>query len=200
MRLLFSLVVLVVLVAGGAVYAFRSGLARPGAAERPVVEVTEEVERSAERKLEALANGGHEARLTDAEVTSLLRGYPEALGFDPTSSPVVTLRSDTVVVHGALATDRLPSDPAMDALRMLLPDTAQIGISGTIDTSPDGSSLFSIASLEVEGMPVPGRYLIAVLERLGVPGRDGGGDDIVIPLPPGIRSVAIVDGQLILTP
>jgi hypothetical protein len=201
MRILFRLMLLLLLLGGGFVLAYRSGLIGGGADERVIVEVSPEAAASAERKLERLTSNQRTAHLTEVEITSLLRYRPQVWGLPGGAPPVVTMRADTLHVSGTIPTNGLPSDPSLDAIRLLLPDSAHVGISGTVSALDDRTLAFSIAALEVEGMPFPPRYVPAILDRMGFPKRDDlASDAIAIPLPAGISTAEVADGELVLTP
>lgn len=192
---------LVLLLAGGAVFAFKSGMIGGFADESRPVEVSLEAAESAELKLERLVSDRTPARLSDIEVTSLLRYKADTWSLASGSRPEVSMSADTIYVRGSIGTDRLSADPSLDAIRLLLPDTARVGLSGTIDSAEDGTVVLRIAALEVEGMPIPPRYVPTILDRIGYPQRsDIDSDAIEIPLPASVGSARIENGELVLTP
>lgn len=208
MRSVLGVLVILALLGGGALLAVRSGLLPfagervPEAADTVVMVVSPEAAESAAEKLDALRTEGRTARLSEAEITSLLRYGSDVWTLGGALPPVVSIRADTLHVSGTVATGRLPADPAIDAVRVFLPDTTEVQISGTIAPPIDERTLaFRIGSADVSGMPIPPRYIPAFLYRIGVPERNGLEPEVIaVPLPTEVGSARITDGELVLTP
>ncbi len=202
MRLLFALIVLVLL-AGGGFLLLRSRGGIPGVAEAPRIEVpapTPEDVATAETKLDSLL-AGRPVRLSGQELTTILHSRGDLWAATGASPPSVAIRNDTLYVTGSIATDRLPQDPTLDAVRAFLPDTTQVAISGTLRAADDSSLTFDITALQVAGLAIPASYIPEVLDRLGFDRRtDVAPSAIAVPLPAEIASASIADDTLLITP
>ena len=201
MRAVLGLIFFLLVIGGAVVLAFRSGiLGREPVSPEPI-ELTPTIAVSAERKLARLGSNGETARLTEAELASLLQNRPDIWSLGGATPPRVTMRGDTLRVSGAVPVDRLPDDPAIDAIRMFLPDTAQVDISGTVSMFDERTLAFNVATVDVSGMPIPARYVPIVLGRLGLSQRDDlPAESFAVPLPPDMGSVSVDDGELVITP
>jgi hypothetical protein len=203
-RRLFLLLLLVAMVGGGLLFASRAGLLPrfsnpPEAAAGPVVSV--EAATSAREKLQRLEAEREPVRLTDSELSSLFSYHPEVWAIGGAASPVVRLAGDSAWVTGSIAVDRLPSDPTLDALRPFLPDTAQVELSGTVRPFDDRHLLVHVAAAEVAGVPIPPAFMPQIMDRLGRPQPPGlPADAFVLPLPPGVGSAAVENGEFVISP
>lgn len=155
----------------------------------------------AEEKLARLREGRSAATLSGIEVTSLLRfsGPPE---LNPLLvDPEVAFHADTVRMAARVATDRLPTPPELESVRMLLPDTARVEVVGTLIPLQPGSVAVRLEQASFAGIPIPERYYPGVLEQLGRrTGVRAEGRTLVVPLPEGVGAARVFDGFLILTP
>ncbi len=202
MRLLISLALLVLL--GGGIFLALRSTDEPVASSEPVESTTSTLPAgepaTVESKLDSLL-AGRPVRLSGPELTDLLQAQGALWASRGSSPPVVAIRNDTVYVTGSIATDRLPSDPTLDAVRMFLPDTTPVAISGTLRAADDSTLAFEIAAVEVASMPVPGSYIPEVLNRLGFERRaDVAPNAIAVPLPGVITRADIAGDTLVLTP
>jgi hypothetical protein len=191
----------VLLLAGGIFFGLRSGLIRLPGSGGDQVEVSQEAAAAAEEKLTALQAGGTEARLTGTELTSLFRFRPEIWSMGAVLQPQVRMNADTISIAGKVATAQLPPDPEIEAIRMLLPDTADVAVTGTMHPGQRGNATLEIFSMEVAGMPVPRRYYPMILERVG--NGDAMSSDsatVTVPLPAEVSSARVENGELVLTP
>src|SRR5688572_18760903 len=111
------------------------GLIRGGSSETDSlaasVAISPEAAEEAENKLRRL-QAGEEVRLTDSEVTSLFRYRPEVWSLGGMSSPIVRMSGDTLWLSGAVDPQYLPPHPALDAVRMILPDTVRVDLAGSV--------------------------------------------------------------------
>ena len=198
-KLLGAIAVLVILV-GSIVVGVTSGLIPFGSAT-DAIEVSPAAAAAAEVKLTALRTDRTEARLTGHELTSLFRYRPEIWSMGAVLQPQVHMVGDTISVAGKVSTVDLPSDAEIDAIRMLLPDTADVAVSGKVHAGEPGNIVLEIFSMEVAGMPVPRRYYPTILARLGngdAPPENSA--TVTIPLPSAVSSARVESGQLVLTP
>lgn len=165
------------------------------------VEVSPEAAESAEAKLRQLREGGEEARLSEVELSSLLRYRSPDWAAGTIRDPSVRMSGEDVTVTGIVPTDRLPSHPDLDAVRGFLPDSAGIEVTGRVVPMHDGRAAFEIRSVEFAGLPIPERYYSDVLARVGR--RDEPGlapNAVAVRLPPAVSGVRVEGGYLILTP
>ena len=165
------------------------------------VEVSEEAAAAAEGKLERLRAEGEPARLSEVELSSLLRFRSPAWFSERVGEPSVELDGDTVRVGGTIATSELPSHPDLDRVRVLLPDSSDVDVVGRLEALPSGRAALDIDRVEFAGIPIPERYYPDVLARFGRQEEPGlGPHAIAVPLPAGVGSVRAEGGYLILTP
>lgn len=192
--LLFAAVLLVL-----AIVAIRLGLLTAPAGTATTLTVSPQAAAEAEVKLSRLEPDGEEVRLSEIELTSLFRYRPEVWNLGIVTEPEVRLLGDTVEVSGGVVLDQI-SAPQLDRFRGFLPDTALVQLRGTV-RAVGGASVLDIASVELEGMPIPARLHPQILDRLG---RDPADtlppSSVPLPLPAGIGSARVEGGVLILTP
>ena len=185
----------------GAGWWFREDILRLVGREREPVEVSPEAAAIAQEKLDRLGSGGETARLSSIEVSSLLRYRGPAWLTSRVHEPGVEFVGDTVRVGGTIATSELPSHPELDRVRMLLPDSSQVEISGFLAELPSGRMAVEIDEVTFAGIPIPERYYPDVLARFGRQDEPGlAAAAIAVPLPEGARSARVEGGYLILTP
>lgn len=164
------------------------------------VEVSPEAAARAEEKFRGLRDG-EEARLSEVEISSILRYRTPEWAAQRLRDPAVHLSGDTLELSGIVATEHLPSHPELNSVRGLLPDSARVEVTGHVRTLDGGRTAFEISSVEFAGLPIPRRYYADVLEGLGR--RDEPGlpaNAIALQLPPGARSARVESGHLVLTP
>lgn len=196
-------IVALLIVAGlvGLGYTFRDQLLALRGGSESATEASPEVAAEAQEKLDQLRVGGDSIRLTGVEITSLLRYRSPAAMLQMIHDPAVQIVGDTLRLTGMVPTDRLPSDPNLDKIRILLPDTAKIMVRGTLQASGVGEAAFGVEGVEFAGVPIPPRYYSVMLERLGRrdrPGLDPGA--VSFKLPPRVSTAHVADGFLVLTP
>lgn len=165
------------------------------------VAVSPEAAEQAEGKLQRLRDDGEEVSLSEVELSSLLRYRAPAGMAELVRDPAIRLAGDTLVLSGAVPTDRLPSHPDLDQVRAFLPDTSSVEVSGRLRPLDDGRAALEIDELELAGFPVPRRFYADVLRRIGRRDQAGLGPTAIgISLPAGAASARIEGGRLILTP
>jgi hypothetical protein len=190
-----ALVVLVALLAVG--YLFRDRLL--GGTHEPT-EASPEVAAAAEAKLQQLRAGGDSVRLSGVEITSLLRYRAPAAALEMVHDPAVEIAGDTIRLTGRVPTDRLPSNADLEKIRLLLPDTANLVVRGTLQSRAPGEAALQLQGVEFAGVPIPPRYYPVILERLGrreEPGLDP--RSVGFRLPPSVAGARLSDGYLVLT-
>jgi hypothetical protein len=175
-------------------------LALVGRGSEPV-EVSPEAAAIAEEKLERLRADGDTAHLSSIEASSLLRYRGPAWLTRRVYEPGVEFSSDTVRVSGTIATDELPSHPELDRVRVLLPDSSRVEISGVLEPLPSGRMAVDIDRVTFAGVPIPARYYPDVLARFGREDEPGlKPSAFAVPLPEGVGGARVENGSLILTP
>lgn len=189
-----------VVVAVLAGWLFRGPLLRLwGAEEVLATSVSPEAADLAERKLERLRTKGETVRLSDVELTSLLRYRMRDRIPGDLASPAVVFEGDTLRLHGRVPSDRLPDMPPQ--VQAFLPDTADVEILGHLRTVQPGQAAIEIRRITVAGLPVPDRLYRRALERLGRTDQPGlGPTDLPFRLPEGVGSARLEGGLLVLSP
>jgi hypothetical protein len=194
-------VLAILLLLAGAGWWFRGDILRLVGGEREPVEVSPEAAAAAERKLELLRSEGDTARLSSIEASSLLRYRAPAWLAQRVHNPGVEFAADTVRVSGTIATSELPSHPELDRIRVLLPDSSRIEISGVLEPLASGRMAVEVGEVTFAGIPIPARYYPDVLQRFGREDEPGlAPDAIAVPLPQGVGDARIEAGHLLLTP
>ena len=190
---------LLVLLAGAAWY-FRDRLPGPWAKPAPPMEVSEEAADSAQAKLERLRAQREEVRLSDVEFTSLLRYRMQGLAAD-LETPSVTFADSTLRLRGRFPTDRLPDTEEVNRIRTFLPDTAEVVVRGSIRTVEPGRAAVRVDNASFARIPIPAGEIPGVLERMGRGDQPGlAPEEYPFPLPPGVGSARVENGQLVLSP
>lgn len=180
---------------------YRGELAGLLGLEEAPLEVSAEAAASAEVKIRRIQTEGDTVRLSPVELTSLLRFRAPASALQTLNEPEVAMSGDTLRLSGKLATDRLPSHPELDRVRLLLPDTARLVVTGGLRTYGHGGTALVIEGVEFAGIPIPRRYYPTVLQRVGRRAEAGLEENAVgVRLPPAVRSARVEDGFLVLTP
>lgn len=184
----------------GAGWLFRDSLSELLGIRREPVEVSAEAATLAEEKITMLREEGEPAKLSDIEASSLLRYRSPPWLLQRVRDPSVVFGTDTVRLSGTVATADLPSHPDLDRVRMILPDSSLVEVTGRVRPLASGRLALEVSGVEFAGIPVPDRYFPAVLERLGRRDEEGlGPTAVAIPLPSGIGSVRVERGSLVLT-
>lgn len=198
MKILRSLLLLLVLV-GGLAWYYRDSLPFGSGSER--VEVSLEAAEIAEGKLDRMIREGEPARLSSVEVSSLLRFRATGWTPDLLHDPRVLMAGDTIRVLATVPVDQLPSQPDLDRVRALLPDSVEVEVSGSIRSIGTDRAALNVRRVEFAGIPIPERYFGVMLERFGRRAEDGlAPTEMAVPLPPGVKAIGVEDGYLVLTP
>ncbi len=199
-----GLVVLLLLlvVVGALAWIFRDDLGRlVGWGGQTAVEVSPEAAAQAEAKLERLRTQGDTVQLSTIEIASLARYRYAGWIPDVLQDPTLSMAGDTLVLGGKIPTEQLPQVPELERVRMFLPDSAQVEISGHLRTMVPGQAAFEIHEVSVARVPLPSRFYPDLLRRIGR--RDEAGlppNAMPLGLPEGVGSARVEDGFLILTP
>ncbi|MDQ3557199.1 MAG: hypothetical protein M3409_10565, partial [Gemmatimonadota bacterium] len=129
---------LVLVLLGGAAWWFRDLWLPGGAVSAPATEVSEQAAVQAEEKLRLLREEGEPARLSDVELTSLLRFRLGGQIPGDLSEPTVRMNGDTLRVSGRVPAERLPRIRELERIRMFLPDTADVEVAGGLRSVATG--------------------------------------------------------------
>lgn len=199
--LLGALVLLALVLGGG--WLFRDRIARMlgFGGDEVATTVSPEAAAQAEAKLRRLKEGGESVRLSDAELTSLVRyRYRDRIPGD-IYAPAVAFRGDTVRMQGKVPSDRLPDVPELGRVRAFLPDTAEVDILGRLRERESGRAAFQVERIVFAGIPIPERFYPKALEQMGR--RDEPGlapNAYAFKLPDGVGSARVEGGYLVLSP
>lgn len=194
-----TLAAVLVLLALG--FVFRERLVSLWVGATEATEASPEVAAEAQAKLDELRPGGDPVRLSAVELTSLLRYRAPAATQQILRDPAVRITGDTLHLTGMVPTDRLPSDPNLDRIRLLLPDTAKLEVRGTLEARTPGRAALEVRGIEFAGIPIPARFIPGILQRVvrsDEPARDPAA--VEFRLPPRVGSARLSDGYLVLTP
>ncbi len=186
----------------GAGWYFRDTLrALMGGREEIVTTVSPEAAEQAEAKLARLRERGETVRLSDAELTSLVRyRYRDRIPGD-LYAPAVSFRGDTVRLQARVPSDRLPDTPELSRVRTFLPDTADVDVVGSLRSLDSGRSAFEVRRITFAQLPVPERLYPQALERMGRRDEPGLGPTAYpFRLPDGVGSARVEGGFLVLSP
>jgi hypothetical protein len=164
-------------------------------------QVSPEAAALAETKLKRLQAEKEAVQLSEVELASLMRYRAPGWAEGMVRRPSVSFAGDTVQVSGMVPTDRLPDNPELNQVRGLLPDSARVDVTGTLQPLEPGRVALEVSEVTLQGIPIPRRYYPPVLQRLGR--RDEPGlspTALPIRLPQGVREARIQTGHLVLTP
>lgn len=195
---LASVLILVVLAAAGwwlreEIHGLLAGTPEP-------VVVSPEAADAAQEKLRRLTEHGEEARLSEVELSSLLRYRTPEWAAGTIRDASVRMSGSDVIVTGIVPTERLPSHPDLDQVRAFLPDSAGIEVTGQVSQMSDGRAAFEITSVQFAGLPIPERYYSDVLASVGRRDEPGlGPNAVAVRLPRSVSAVRVENGYLILT-
>ncbi len=163
--------------------------------------VSAESAAAAEAKLRRLQEEKETVRLSDAELTSLLRfRFQDRLPGD-LHSPAVAFQGDTVRLLGRFPRDRLPQLPELGRVTAFLPDTATVEVTGHLLPLQGGRAALEIRRITFAEIPVPPRLYPLALQRMGR--RDEPGlPPTAYPfhLPDGVGGARVENGTLVLAP
>jgi hypothetical protein len=203
-RGLFALALLLVLAAGLWLYRGRLESLLPESVRPPVAATreapTEALADHAQTKLNRL-RGSDDARvaLSAAELESLLLFRHAGLLPGFVDSPTVELENERFELRARLPVDRLPAREVLGSAADLLPDTVPVTLSGRLFPLDDRRSAVVVEGMEVADLPLPRRFVPAVLDRLGRTDEEGlPADAVAMPLPPGARAAYVRGDSLIL--
>jgi hypothetical protein len=192
---------LVAVIGGILLWAFNGDLVRRDTFPREAVSVSPEAAAQAEEKLQRLRTQGDTARLSEVEITSLLRYRLDGSYPDLVNEPSVGMDGDTLRIAARVPSERLPPLAELERIRLFLPDTSRIELQGRLLPLDGRRAAIEVQRVSFAGIPIPPRFYPDVLERLGRRDEDGLPQNaIAVPLPQGVGSARVEDSSLILTP
>jgi len=201
-RRIMTVVVLLVLLAGAWLFRdrIRSAWHDIRGIEEAPTEPSPELAAQAERKLQALRDGSSaSASLSAVELESLLlHRYPGVL---PSflDSPTVELDGDRLELRARVPVDNLPHVEGLGEAAAFLPDTTDLAVSGRLLPLRNGRVAFGIDRVSAARFPLPDRFIVSALDRLGRADEPGlPRDAIALPLPPGASTAYIRRDSLVL--
>jgi hypothetical protein len=196
-------VLVLLLVAGGAVLAWHNRDQLREAFDRSrgrTVEVSPELAAQADSKLAELGEGGGLSRvaLTASELQSLIEYRWGGLLPPDVGDPRVGLDNGRVTLEANVATARFARVSGMRDIVGFLPDTAGLRAVGTFVPMDNGQVGLEVHELSAASIPLPRQLIPPILARF-----PGAGDPslpsnaIVIPLPPGIRTIFVSGDSMV---
>ena len=111
------------------------------------------------------------------------------------------LLQENARLRGRFPTDRLPDTEEVNRMRAFLPDTAEVVVRGSIRTVEPGRAAVRVDNASFARIPIPAGEIPGVLERMGRGDQPGlAPEEYPFPLPPGVGSARVENGQLVLSP
>ncbi|HEX2202032.1 MAG TPA: hypothetical protein VHG91_01985 [Longimicrobium sp.] len=196
-----ALIVVAGLLAAG--WFFRDLIPGPWQKERETefLAVSPEAAQSAEDKLERLRTQGDTIRLSDVELTSLIRYRFQDRLAGQLDSASIDFAGDTVRVSGRLPTDRLPDTREVRAVRTFLPDTADVRVEGRVRTLEPGRIALRVDQAAFARVNIPQNVFPDALQRVGRKDEPGlAENELALRLPPGVGEARVEGGELVLSP
>lgn len=174
---------------------------RRGGGDEMATTVSPESAAIAEEKLQRLREEKETVRLSDAELTSLIRFRLQHQFPGDLHDPAVAFQGDTVRMLGRFPRDRLPHLPELGRVLPFLPDTATVEVIGQLHPLPGGRAALDVRRVTFAELPVPERLVPLALTRMGR--RDEAGlPPTAYPfhLPEGVGGARVENGTLVLAP
>jgi len=147
-----------------------------------------------------LADGDQaEVSFSDAEVESILRhrlpnGLPPGV-----HDPLVHFHGEEVRLTVRVERRVLPSISELETVLSVLPDTVSVQLRGPLVTTGGLEAALILRRIDVAGIPVPGRFHGQIAEAVQSDSSpELPSEAISFPLPPGIESIHLQAGRLIL--
>jgi hypothetical protein len=194
------------LVAVVAVFAFlnRERISETWRSLRGTAVVTEavpspELADAATSKLQQLKNGEtRSVALTEVELQSLLLYKYRQLLPAFVDSPRVKIENGKIEVQARVPVERLPQLSELGEAAAFLPDTTEVGVTGTILPLRSGRIALAVDQVRAARIPLPKRLVPGALRRLGR--KDEAGlppDALALPLPPGADAAYVRGDSLV---
>lgn len=154
---------------------------------------------AATSKLQQLKNGEtRSVALTEVELQSLLLYKYRQLLPAFVDSPRVTIENGKIEVQARVPVERLPQLSELGEAAAFLPDTTEVGVTGTILPLRSGRIALAVDQVRAARIPLPKRLVPGALRRLGR--KDEAGlppDALALPLPPGADAAYVRGDSLV---
>lgn len=114
--------------------------------------------------------------------------------------PRIGLGAGRITLEGDVATDRFRRMAELREILSFLPDTATLRAVGSFVPLDDDHVSLEVHELGAAGIPIPGRLIPSILDRLrpaGLP--DAGPNALAVPLPPAIGNVYVSGDSLVVS-
>ena len=116
------------------------------------------------------------------------------------TSPRVGLDAGRVTLEGDVATARFRGFDELREVLGFLPDTASIRVVASLVPLDSAHAALEVHELAAVGIPLPARFIPAVVERLRAEGTPAVGPNAVaVPLPPAIGNVWVSGDSLVVS-
>jgi hypothetical protein len=171
-----------------------------GTRRETVAVASPELARTAQARLQRLANGDTTSvALTSAELESLVRYEYADLLPSFVDSARASVDDNQLHLSARIPTDRIPLVERAGEMAQLLPDTADIRISGQLIPLSGDRIGFAVDGVHAERVPLPKTLVPGILKSLGRRNEPGlPPEAIALPLPPGVRAAYVRGDSLIL--
>lgn len=154
---------------------------------------------AATSKLQQLKNGEtRSVALTEVELQSLLLYKYRQLLPAFVDSPRVKIENGKIEVQARVPVERLPQLSELGEAAAFLPDTTEVGVTGTILPLRSGRIALAVDQVRAARIPLPRRLVPGALRRLGR--KDEAGlppDALALPLPPGADAAYVRGDSLV---
>ena len=170
-----------------------------GGKERTELGPSVELAAVAENKLAALKSGESDAvALSQHELQSLLQYRYRQLLPAFVDSPRVKLEDGKIVVQARVPVERLPQLNELGEAAGFLPDTTEVGVTGTVLPLRAGRVALAVDQVRAARIPLPKRLVPGALRKLGRKDEPGlPADALALPLPPGADAAYVRGDSLV---
>jgi hypothetical protein len=164
------------------------------------VATSPELAAGANLKLSELASGQRDIiALSEAELQSLLEYHHIQLLPAFVDSPRIEIRRDRLRLVGRVPVERLPRVRGIGNLAGILPDTAELAVTGQLFPFGEGRVAFGIDDVSTSRISLPRSLLGPLLVQLGRVDEPGlPADALALPLPPGVGAAYVRGDSLYL--
>jgi hypothetical protein len=160
---------------------------------------SQELADAASARLDDLADGKTQrVALSELDVQSLLQYKYRSLLPAFVNAPVVELDGDKVEITARVPVDRLPQLNELGDAAAFLPDTADLGIRGSVLPLRPGRVALTVDQVRAQKIPLPQRLVAGALSRLGRKDEPGLPlDAMAVRLPPGADAAYVRADSLV---
>ena len=137
--------------------------------------------------------------LGDAELSSLVRFSLPGILPPGVTDPTIELSGGRIFLSARVALEAFPELPSFEEVVGLLPDTVPIRMGGSLGPRDPSSGILYVDAVEAARIPVPDRFIPAILGALGREDRDAlPPNAMIVPLPKGLSSAYVRRDSLVL--